>query len=134
MDGDFPNNSRFLSWYQDLTNAYARMRQPIAMDPNTHAMLEHVGFVDITHQEIKAPFNSWPPSGHDQEIGKWLNLVITQGLHAMTYAPFTRILGYAKDEVDAMLEEVKMEVCDRNLHTYCILWVLCATLPIFCSN
>lgn len=93
------------------------------MDPNTQAMLEHLGYVDITHEEMKVPYNSWPPEGHERDVGKWLNLAVTQGLPALSYAPFTRALGYSKDEVDALIEGVRRELCDRHLHSYCILWV-----------
>lgn len=108
---------------RELSEAHERAGMPLGMDPNTQAVLEHLGYVDVRHQEIKVPYNSWPASDHEQDVGKWFNLALTEGLDAMSLAPFTRILGYAKDQVDALLEEVKKEVCDRSLKTYCVMWV-----------
>lgn len=91
------------------------------MDPNTQAVLEHLGYVDVRHDEIKVPYNSWPADDHERDVGKWFNLAMTQGLSAMSLAPLTRVLNYKRDQVDAFLEEVKAEMCDRSIKSYCIM-------------
>ncbi len=120
-EGGFPENSKFLLWTRELSAAFERARRPLGMDPNTHAMLQHLGFVDIRHDEIRVPFNSWPVDEHLQDMGRWLNLAITQGLLAMSVAPLTRLLGYRSDEVNTLVKEVEKEICDRSIKSYCIM-------------
>lgn len=123
-EGGFPESSKFLLWVREMNEAHDRAGQPLGMDPNTQAVLEHLGYVDVRHDEIKVPYNSWPAGDHERDLGKWFNLAMTQGLSAMSLAPLTRMLGYKKDQVDALLEEVKEEICDRSIKSYCIMWVL----------
>lgn len=120
-EGSFPENSKFLLWANELREAFKRAGKPIEMDPNTQAVLEHLGFVDVRHEAKKIAFNSWPPETQEKEMGKWFNLAFTMGLQAISYAPLSRMLGYNKDQIDALIEDVKREVCNINLKAYCIL-------------
>lgn len=128
-EGGFPESSKFLLWVREMNEAHDRAGQPLGMDPNTQAVLEHLGYVDVRHDEIKVPYNSWPAGDHERDLGKWFNLAMTQGLSAMSLAPLTRMLGYKKDQVDALLEEVKEEICDRSIKSYCIMHIWTARRP-----
>jgi hypothetical protein len=81
--------------------------------------LEDSGFVDIQEEVIRAPFNSWPNDPHQKEIGRWYNLGLTEGLEALSLAPFIRVNRWGLEEhVKPMLEAVRLQICNRKVHAY----------------
>ena len=82
-------------------------------------MLERAGFIDIQEQIIRAPYNTWPADPHQKEIGRWYNLGITEGLEALSLAPFTRLFHWpAGESIKPFCAAVNREVCTRKIHAY----------------
>ncbi|RYP17919.1 hypothetical protein DL765_004238 [Monosporascus sp. GIB2] len=117
--GELPANTKLSLWIRELGEAFDRAGTPLGMDPKTQALLEDLGFVDVKQETKRIPCNAWPDDEHEKDIGRWFNLALTQGLQAMSYGPLTRKLHYNKDQVDALVAEVRREVCDRSLRAYC---------------
>ncbi|RYP17429.1 hypothetical protein DL767_010028 [Monosporascus sp. MG133] len=121
--GELPGNTKLSLWTRELSEAFDRAGTPLSMDPKTQALLEDVGFVDVKQETKRVPCNAWPDDEHEKDMGRWFNLALTQGLQAMSYGPLTRKLHYNKDQVDALVAEVRREICDRNLRAYCTMCV-----------
>ncbi len=102
-----------------MTEASERAYKPLAYNTQTRQMIEGQGFVDITEQIIRVPFNPWPADPHQKEIGRWYNLGLVQGLEAMSLGPLTRMSGWKKSEVDRLIGEAKKEICSKKYHAYC---------------
>lgn len=117
-DGTLPPNSQLINWTRQILDATATSNRPIAYNTETRSMLERQGFVDIQEQIIQLPLNPWPSAPHAKDIGRWYNLGLTQGLEALSLAPLTRIKGWNKAQVDAIVQEVKREVCAKKYHVY----------------
>jgi hypothetical protein len=81
-------------------------------------MLERQGFVEIQEQVIKVPLNPWPADPHLQDIGRWYNLGLTQGLEALTLGPLTRMSNWKKVDIDRLIAEVRREICSKKIHAY----------------
>jgi len=43
---------------------------------------------------------------------------VTTGIEAMSVGIFTRVLGWAKPELDVFLAQVKAELADVQVHSY----------------
>ncbi|CAI6339500.1 unnamed protein product [Periconia digitata] len=111
--------SQVTKWYNYLADATARGGRPIAYEHNTRQLLQAAGFIDIQETIIRAPFNSWPNDPHQKEIGRWYNLGLTEGLEALSFAPFTRVNRWDLNEhVKPLVETVRREVCNRKIHGY----------------
>lgn len=41
-----------------------------------------------------------------------------EGLEGFTMAPFTRVLGWKKEEVDVLLAQVRKETVTRRMHSW----------------
>jgi hypothetical protein len=112
-------DSQVVRWYGYLRDATARAYRPIAYERNTRQLLEAAGFIDIQETIIRAPFNSWPNDPHQKEIGRWYNLGLTEGLDALSFAPFTRSNQWDLHEhVKPLLASVHREIMNRKIHAY----------------
>ncbi|KAK3355345.1 methyltransferase LaeA [Neurospora tetraspora] len=121
-DRSLPPDSYFSRWAEALMEAMDRAGRPMRLDSHRiQQQMTQAGLVDPHEQIIKVPINGWPEDAHDREIGRWFNLGLTQGLEALTLAPFTRILGYTPDEARDLISRVKEEIRSRKIRAYCTL-------------
>jgi hypothetical protein len=82
-------------------------------------MLQTAGFIDIQETIVRAPLNGWPSDPHQKTIGRWYNLGLTDGLDALSLAPFTRVNRWNADEhVRPLVKEVKKEIAKSKVHAY----------------
>jgi hypothetical protein len=118
-DHTLPVDSPLVKWYNYLADATHRAGRPIAYQHNTRQMLHAAGFIDIQETIIRAPFNSWPADPHQKDIGRWYNLGITEGLEAMSFAPFTRVNRWdINRDVRPLCDAVKGQICNKKIHAY----------------
>lgn len=103
--------------------------KPMAYNTETKSMLQLAGFVDITEQVIRIPFNPWPSDPHEKDIGRWFNLGLCQGLEALTLGPMSRILNWDRGRVEKLVAEVKREICMKKYHVYCEMHIWTARRP-----
>ncbi|KAI7053819.1 hypothetical protein KC319_g6162, partial [Hortaea werneckii] len=54
-----------------------------------------------------------------------------EGLEGFTIAPFTRVLGWKKEEVDVFLAQVRKEMVSRKIHGWMKGFVLTAQKPLY---
>jgi len=118
-DGTLPPNSALEQWAHELASAMHDAGRPITVDTaHIQAMLSHAGFVDFNEQIIEVGYNGWP-EGHGREIGRWFNLGLCEGIHALTIGPLTRLRGWNYSQVDELINRVKEEIRNRKHHVVC---------------
>lgn len=118
-DGTLPADCPLVNWYNYLADATARVSRPIAYNHQTRQFLQSAGFIDIQEIVVRAPYNSWPNDPHQKEIGRWYNLGITEGLEALSFAPFTRVNRWDLNEhVKPLVEAVRTQICNKKIHAY----------------
>ncbi|KFY46806.1 hypothetical protein V495_02247 [Pseudogymnoascus sp. VKM F-4514 (FW-929)] len=129
-NGSLPDDAALLVWAENLMSATEQAYKPMAYNHNTRALLHNAGFIEIKEQVITIPFNPWPKDdAHARDVGRWFNLGLCQGLQALTLGPFTRILGWDRDRVDALVAEVKREICTKKHEVYCEMHIWTARRP-----
>lgn len=121
MSEDNPENmpADLKNWSRELHGAMEQVGRPIRMDPNTKAVLQGLGFVNVEHEMIKIPYNTWPSEEHQKLLGRWFNLGMGQGIAALTLAPFTRVNGYTPEAAADLIKAVKHDIAQREYGTYC---------------
>ncbi|KAH7027748.1 S-adenosyl-L-methionine-dependent methyltransferase [Microdochium trichocladiopsis] len=128
-EGELPPDSKLGIWARGLRGAMINHGRPIEMDPASKAMMESVGFADVHHECIRIPYNTWPSDKDEKLLGRWFNLGMNQGIAGLTLAPFTRYNGYSYDDVMRLIADVKREMCDRQIRTFCHLHIYTARRP-----
>ncbi|KAJ5183510.1 hypothetical protein N7492_001126 [Penicillium capsulatum] len=80
--------------------------------------LEAVGFVNVQDDVFKLPLNPWPKDPKLKEMGKYHQLNVLEALPVYTYALFTRVLGWERVQIEALLAGVRRELRDTSIHLY----------------
>lgn len=61
----------------------------------------------------------WPSDPHQKLLGKWYMVGLTEGLEALSLAPFTRVNRWdANQHVRPFLKQVKEEIVSPKVHAY----------------
>ncbi|KAH8691943.1 S-adenosyl-L-methionine-dependent methyltransferase [Talaromyces proteolyticus] len=118
-------------WYQHLQLACEQSWRPIAYSASeTKKILEKQGFVNIDHQIVGLPMNTWPDDKHEKEVGRWYNLAISESAETLSLAPFCRLLGFSRERVQHLAAEVRAEINTRKLRAFNILHIYQAQKPL----
>jgi metalloendopeptidase OMA1, mitochondrial len=67
---------------------------------------------------IKWPINPWPKDPEMKLLGKMTAINVLQGLEGFSFRPLMGFLGKTREEVEALLEEVRSEIKDPKIHAY----------------
>lgn len=81
-------------------------------------VMREVGFVDVSIMKEKWPSNTWPKDPHYKTLGMWAHQNSIDGIEGWTIAPFTRALGWKKEEVQVFLVDVRRELKDTTIHAW----------------
>ncbi|KAL2009086.1 hypothetical protein VTN00DRAFT_7280 [Thermoascus crustaceus] len=76
------------------------------------------GFVDVHCEVYKLPIGPWPKDPKLKELGRVQQVQQIEAIGPYTLAPFTRILGWTREEVEVLCAGVRNELKDRSLHLY----------------
>ncbi|KAI8299188.1 putative urea carboxylase [Colletotrichum sp. SAR11_59] len=107
--------SQCMKYVHEAFEIFGRSFQGI---PDLVRVMEDVGFVDVKMSLFKWPSNTWPKDPKYKELGDWNNENINNGFVAITMAPFTRALGWTKEEVHVFLPGVRKDLNDKSIHAY----------------
>ncbi|KAJ4245732.1 hypothetical protein NW762_013856 [Fusarium torreyae] len=122
-DYSLPEGSALYKWSNLLHTAFANNGTPMNSALKYKDQLEQVGFVDVNIVKRKWPQNRWPKDPKHKQIGIWANQNTLDALSALSLAVFTRPqghggLGWAKEEVETFLADVRKDINDVNIHAY----------------
>ncbi|KAJ0270923.1 hypothetical protein COL940_011318 [Colletotrichum noveboracense] len=86
--------------------------------PALRGMMLDIGFRDVTMTKYKWPTNPWAKDAKHKKIGAWNNENLNAGVEAWAMAPFTRVHGWTRVEVQGFLVDVRKDLGDRRIHAY----------------
>jgi hypothetical protein len=101
-----------------MHDATALGSKPVKYHPQTAEILVSMGFVDVTETVIKLPINTWPSDLHERDVGRWYNVVLCEGLEALSLGPFTRCYRWPAEDVRRLVGELKPLICNRKNRIY----------------
>lgn len=80
--------------------------------------LERIGFTNVVQIQYQAPLNSWIPDPHMKKLGELHQQVIFQLLRPFSIATISAGLGYTTKEVDELLNNVRRDMLNTDLHCW----------------
>ncbi|KAK8074765.1 methyltransferase LaeA [Apiospora hydei] len=128
-DNSLPENSSIEYWMREVYGAYEQYGKPLFPKDDLPALLQQLGFVEITHQVQEIPYHPWPQDERLKNIARWFNLGMQSAIPAMSIAPLTRYAGMTLDQVEKLNAEVKREICMRPKRISCRMHVWVARKP-----
>ncbi|EWY82634.1 hypothetical protein H9Q69_011212 [Fusarium xylarioides] len=123
-DGTLKEDHTMYKWCRLLDEAAGKFNRSFERTTNFKDMLKEVGFVDVVETRYKWPTNHWPKDKKYKELGQWNNVNAASALEALTMAPFTRGLGWSREEVEVFLVKLRQDWNNPKIHAY---WPICVT-------
>ncbi|KAH8885316.1 S-adenosyl-L-methionine-dependent methyltransferase [Thozetella sp. PMI_491] len=81
--------------------------------------MREVGFVDVHEVHAVCAFNTWPRGRKNKLLGAMSLQNMLEGVDSMGRAIFTRILGWDAAKLDEFLVDVKKDLNNKDVHSYC---------------
>ncbi|CAF3596232.1 unnamed protein product [Fusarium graminearum] len=123
-DGTLKPDTTMYKWCQLLDEAAGTFNRSFERTTNFKTLLQEIGFVEVVETRYKWPTNGWPRDKKYKELGHWNNANASSALEALTMAPFTRGLGWSREEVESFLVALKIDWNNPKIHAY---WPICVT-------
>ncbi|KAJ5545972.1 hypothetical protein N7494_003557 [Penicillium frequentans] len=79
---------------------------------------EKAGFINVREDVYKLPQSPWPKDPKLKELGRYHQLNMLEAMPPYTFALFTRVLGWTRAEIEAILAGVRYELKDLSNHLY----------------
>lgn len=76
------------------------------------------GFEDVVETRYAWPCNSWPKKKEDKIIGLYQMTNVLDGISAMSTRVLTSGLGWAIEDVETFLADVRKDLKNRSIHGY----------------
>ncbi|CEJ54314.1 hypothetical protein PMG11_00632 [Penicillium brasilianum] len=80
--------------------------------------MEKAGFINVEERVFKLPQSPWPKDPKLKELGRYHQLNMLEAMPTYSYALFTRMLGWDRNRIEALLAGVRHELKDLSNHLY----------------
>ncbi|KAM0328733.1 hypothetical protein ACHAQA_005146 [Verticillium albo-atrum] len=128
-DGTLKEDSATHSWATQLLDGTKKIGRPFDGAFEYKKQLEAQGFKNVQQIVYKWPQNEWPKDPKYKELGMWNLENITSGLHGLSAAVYTRVLGWTNEELEILLAKVRRELKDTSIHAYWPIYVVYGQKP-----
>lgn len=81
--------------------------------------MREVGFEGVVERHAACAFNTWPRGDKNKLLGAMCCQNLLEGVQSMSLALFTRVLGWSSEDVLSFLVDVKKDLMNRKIHSYC---------------
>jgi len=128
-DGTDEKGKSMTKWANLLDEAAVKYGKPFRSVSTWKEKMEKAGFNVV--QEIKQlPLNPWPEDPKKKELGAFHLENILESLESYSYAPFTRFLGWSKEELEVFLARLRRDVRDTSIHIYTRVFLIYGQKPV----
>ncbi|KAF7541938.1 hypothetical protein G7054_g312 [Neopestalotiopsis clavispora] len=105
-------------WNQLIIEGIKNMgRNVLSVKKYKRWMLE-AGFDQVTERKFTVPANTWAKGRKNKELGALQMVNNLNGVYGLTMTVFTKGLGWAPEEVEVFLADVRRDMTDKNIHAY----------------
>ncbi|EGY16928.1 hypothetical protein VD0002_g2431 [Verticillium dahliae] len=128
-DGTLTEDTSTHAWATQLLEGTRKIGRPFDGAFDYKKQLEAQGFQNVQQVVFKWPQNTWPKDPKYKELGMWNLENITSGLHGLSAAVYTRVLGWSHEEMEVLLAKVRRELKDTRIHSYWPIYVVYGQKP-----
>ncbi|KAK1528260.1 TAM domain methyltransferase [Colletotrichum paranaense] len=117
-DGTLTEKHAIMKWDRLFIEACKMLGREDSPGPNLEGWVREAPFKNVVHQHFKIPLGPWAKDAHNKDLGM-CNLAQTlEGLDAFTLKLFIGVLGWTREEVMALLAQVRQELKSGAFHAY----------------
>lgn len=105
-------------WSKLYIEGGAKLGRNMLAPKNYKKWMIEAGFEDIVETRLAVPGNPWPKGRDNKRMGYLQMTNFLEGLHASTMTLFTKGLGWAPEEVEVFLVDMRKAIRDLGIHFY----------------
>ncbi|KAK4449055.1 S-adenosyl-L-methionine-dependent methyltransferase [Podospora aff. communis PSN243] len=128
-DGTLKEEHAASKWVNHLMEGCKAIGRPFDGAIKYKEQMEAQGFINVQQVVFKWPQNRWPKDKRHKELGIWTLENISSGLHGLSSAVFTRVLGWSPEELEVLLAEVRNDIKNTKIHAYWPIYVTYGQKP-----
>jgi SAM-dependent methyltransferase len=91
--------------------------------------IEKAGFVNVHEDIYKLPQSPWPKNPKLKELGKYHQVNMFEAVGPYTYALFSRVLGWQREEIEVLTAAMRNDLRDLSKHLYTKVHIIIAQKP-----
>ncbi|GME53029.1 Methyltransferase type 11 [Neofusicoccum parvum] len=129
-DGSVKPDSALIKWPAEILKGMEKLG--LEGEPGKHleTWVRDAGFTNIRHEIFPFPVGGWPKDKMLKEVGL-LNLAnFNEGISPFSMRVLTHALGWTKEEVDALMAQVRTELKKKSIHPIHDFHVVYAQKPL----
>ncbi len=123
-DDSVPEDSIFSTWNKFFRDSGEKTGRTFSAPENGQNIewMREAGFPGPKHSKnAKLPLGTWPADKRWKEVGAFNRASCEQGLEGYALYLGTKVLGWTFDEVQALLEKMRLALANRAYHC-CFPW------------
>ncbi|KAL3480789.1 S-adenosyl-L-methionine-dependent methyltransferase [Aspergillus californicus] len=115
-DGSLKGDSYMVKMMEGLMEACEKIGRTMDPAPMMEGWVREAGFKKVLKQTVKLPVGIWPKDARLKECGALLRVNFIEGVEGFTAALFGEVLGWPRDEVEALNAGVRAESLRNDIH------------------
>ncbi|EED23776.1 methyltransferase LaeA-like, putative [Talaromyces stipitatus ATCC 10500] len=108
----------WVRWSENLHRAARTFGKNMRTVRTWSDKMRNAGFQNVQGVVFPLPFNTWPKDPKLKELGRYQQLHMFEGVTSYSLRLYTNVLKWPKEEVEALLGEVRKILKDRSCHIY----------------
>lgn len=117
-------------WNKLMDEGMLKMGKNLRDNVNWGRYMKEIGFEDVVETKGATAFGPWPKGKKNKLLGAMNRQNLTEGVQSMSLALFTRVLNMSSEHVMSFLQDVKKDVNDSNIHSYCGIYIVYGRKPL----
>ncbi|EON96182.1 putative tam domain methyltransferase protein [Phaeoacremonium minimum UCRPA7] len=117
-------------WNRLLVEGMLRIGKDITDNLNWGRYMREVGFVDVVETHASCAFNTWPKGERNKLLGAISCQNLLEGVQSMSMALFTRVLGWTPERLAEFLVDVRSDLKNKRIHSYCGVYFVYGRKPL----
>jgi len=130
QDGELAADNPIRLYWSHIHAALRSINVQVNNAPRLASLMRSAGFVNVTERIYFTPIGPWPHNKQLREVGMYWRTVLIEGLEAIALRPFTKVLGWRTEEIEAFLAEVKEAYMDPRTRAYMPFYIVYGQKPM----
>ncbi|KAL1584432.1 hypothetical protein WHR41_06362 [Cladosporium halotolerans] len=129
-DGTIARCAAFERWNGLLLEAAGKAGVRLDAIVGVPGVLAERGFVNVGRAATKWPVGPWAKGQREKRLGEMVLDDVAGGLEGFSMRMFTKVLGWSREEVMELLEQVSLDMRSGKMHAYLPIDFLWAQKPL----
>ena len=92
-------------------------------------MMRECGYVNVSEKVFQVPIGTWPKNRVLKTVGLYWRTILLDGIQAIALGPLTRGCGWAREDVELFLVQVRKAYHDNSSLMFMPLHIVCGQKP-----